>query len=144
MFIRYYPLAFMTIGFIAKESGVKVAAILLGIHLMVAPIVYSIGKFDFFAFNAIWGLAAIIYCLFLGGHIRKLLLILICSASFYLNAYNQLFFSVDDLSIYTYYTQINTALLEIMLAVLASYVQGRKRQIAIFCIVSTLFLWLRF
>lgn len=144
MFIRYYPLAFMTIGFIAKESGVKMAAILLGIHLMIAPLIYSIGKFDFFAFYAVWDLTAIVYCLFLGGHIRKLLLILICSASFYLNAYNQLFFSVDDLFIYTYYTQINKALLEIMLAVLASYVQGRKRQIAIFCIVSTLFLWLRF
>jgi hypothetical protein len=140
---RYYPLAFIAIGCIARENQVRTAALLLGLHIMVAPFMQKAGSFDFFSFYAVWDLAAIVYCLFLEGHWRKIALVLICSISFYINAYNQLFFNVDGLIIYTYYTQINTALLECMLAIIASYAQGRIRQLMIFCAISTLFIWLR-
>lgn len=140
----YYSAVFTLVGTAIKDSQTSMAAILLGLHILVAPFIQQAVNLPFFAFYAVWDLAAIVYCLFITGHIRRLLLVCIMSLSFYLNAYNEVFFTSKDVLIYTYYYQINIFLLEAIIAILASHITERWKQIAVFISASILFLWLRF
>lgn len=141
--VFYYAAVFTVIGAAIKDAQTSMAAILLGLHIFIAPFIQQAVNIPFFAFYAVWDLFAILYCLFITGHLRRLCLVIIMSLSFYLNAYNEVFFTSEDVFIYTYYYQINIFLLEVTVAILASHITERWKQIAVFISVSALFLWLR-
>ena len=141
--VFYYAAVFAVVGAAIKDAQTSMAAILLGLHILVAPFIQKTVNVPFFAFYAVWDLAAIVYCLFITGHLRRLVLVIVMAFSFYLNAYNEVFFTSRDVFIYTYYYQINIFLLEMAVAILASHITDRWKQISVFIIVSALFLWLR-
>ena len=141
--VFYYAAVFTVIGAAIKDAQTSMAAILLGLHILVAPFIQKTTNVPFFAFYAVWDLAAIIYCLFITGHLRRLILVIVMASSFYLNVFNEVLFASKDVFIYTYYYQINIFLLEVIVAILASHIIDRRKQIAVFITVSALFLWLR-
>ena len=141
--VYYYAAVFAIVGAAIKDAQTSMAAVLLGLHILVAPFIQKTMNAPFFAFYAMWDLAAIAYCLFITGHLRRLILVIVMASSFYLNAFNEVLFTSKDVLIYTYYYQINIFLLEVIVAILASHIIDRWKQIAVFITVSALFLWLR-
>lgn len=124
----YYTLTFLTLCLGNNGRRCKCVCLLFGIHLYIGSLVDPEEIESFFTFYAFWDLVSLLFCLFIRDTKKKVGLVALVTGSYFLNVFNIMGLSSGTPSIlYIYYTQINTALIECIVAILASYIQGRLR-----------------
>lgn len=136
----YYLGAFVIFGLSSSSLNTRLASILMGLHILAGPFIRNVLGLPFFEFNSVWDLLLIPYCLLVEDVSKKIILVLLAALSFYINVYNIIFWDVDNLFIYNYYTQINITIIEIILLVVASSIKGWRRQLFVFATTTTLFM----